>query len=68
MNILVDYVDRPTLAAALNVSLRTIARYECQANGLPSVMLGGRKLYRLESVHKWIEARETHPHRRRKAA
>ena len=49
---LADYVDRPALAGALKVSTRTISRYEGRPDGIPSVLIGGRKLYRLDSVRK----------------
>jgi hypothetical protein len=65
--ILQGYVDRATLATELNVSPRTIARYEALPGGLPSVVLGGRKLYRIDSVTKWVEARERRPNPRRAA-
>lgn len=64
-NILADYVNRPELAAALNVSVRTLSRYEILPDGLPSVLIGGRKLYRVQSVLDWVKSRETHPNKRR---
>ncbi len=64
-NLLEGYVSRPELAAALNVNTRTLSRYENQADGLPSVLIGGRKFYRLESVRRWLECREKYPNQRR---
>lgn len=52
------YLDRATLAAQLNVSERTLSRYESERDGLPSLMLGGRRLYRLEAVREWLQRRE----------
>lgn len=63
---LADYVDRPTLARALGVSTRTIARYENQPDGLSSTTIGGRKLYRGQSVIDWLKERERHPNPRRR--
>jgi hypothetical protein len=63
-----EYVDRPQLAKALGVSVRTIARYEDQPDGLPCTVLGGKKRYRLASIYKWIEGREKRRNTRRKAA
>ena len=63
--LLEEYISRSELATALAVVPRTLARYEALPNGLPSVMIGGRKLYRLESVRRWIEGREQHPNARR---
>jgi hypothetical protein len=65
--ILQGYLDRPSLAEQLRVSERTIARYELLPDGLPSTMLGGRKLYRIEAVMAWIAAREKRPNPRRAA-
>ena len=64
--LIADCVGRRDLAAALNVCERTVARYEAQPDGLPSIKLGGRKLYRLSSVRQWLESRETRPNPRRK--
>lgn len=65
--ILQGYVDRPTLALELRVTPRTLARYEALPDGLPSTVLGGRKLYRVEAVKEWIAAREKRPNQRRAA-
>jgi hypothetical protein len=63
--LLSGYLDREALAAELRVCGKTIARYEAQPNGLPSIKLGGRKLYRVDAVLRWLEARETRPNPRR---
>ena len=55
-DLLAEYIDRPSLAEGLGISTRTIARYE--KRGLPSLMIGGRKLYHLEAVAKWLKASE----------
>jgi hypothetical protein len=66
-SLLGDYIDRKELRAALvppgkpPVSDRTIARYEAQDDGLPSVEVGGRKLYKIESVKEWLGRRERKP-------
>lgn len=65
-DLLAGYVDRPTLAQMLRCSERTIARYEELPDGLPSLSLGGRRLYRVTHVQKWIEQRERHPNPRRR--
>lgn len=72
MAILDDYLTRDQLAAELSpagepISKRTIARYEAEADGLPSVMIGGRKLYRREAVRAWLAKRERQPNPRRAA-
>ena len=51
-----NYIDRAALAEALKCSERTIARYE--KRGLLSLMIGGRKLYSLDAVAKWLKERE----------
>lgn len=66
VDFLADYVDRPTLARALGVSTRTISRYENQPDGLPSTTIGGRRLYRGQSVIDWLKQRERRPNPRRR--
>ena len=56
--LLEDYIDRLTLAEELRVNWRTVHRYENQPDGLPSLLIGGRRMYRLESVKAWLERRE----------
>jgi DNA-binding transcriptional MerR regulator len=56
--LLEDYIDRLTLAEELGVNWRTIHRYENQPDGLPSLLIGGRRMYRLESVRAWLKSRE----------
>ncbi len=49
---------------------RTVARYENEPDGLPSLIIGGRRKYRIESVRAWLERRERRPNptRGRRAA
>lgn len=71
MTTLLDgYVDRAGLAAQLKVSERTLIRYESERDGLPSLMLGGRRMYKLDSVRAWLERRErsANPSRRARRA
>lgn len=65
--LLEDFVDRSQLMADLKVTARTIHRYENQPNGLPSVVIGGRKLYRKSAVMKWVDQQEKKPNQRRSA-
>lgn len=64
------YVNRHELAALLGVSWRTVYRYEEERDGLPSVMIGRRKMYNLDSVKEWLGRRERgrNPSRSRRAA
>lgn len=62
--IMTDYVDRAQLATALRVSPRTVMRMEQRPDGLPSLIVGGRKFYRVSSVKDWLAKRETHPNPR----
>jgi hypothetical protein len=64
-DILSEYLTRAQLAHALRCSERTLARYECSADGLPSVLIAGRKLYHINSVKNWLASRETRPNPRR---
>ena len=63
-----DYIQREELARELKCSERTLARYENQKDGLPSVMIGGRKFYRIEAVNTWLQKRERQPNPARAAA
>lgn len=65
--LLSGYLTRAQLAQGLRCSERSIARYETEPNGLPSVLIAGRKFYRLESVKEWLAKRETRPNPRRGA-
>ena len=67
-NLLNDYLDRASLAKALNCSPRTVARYENLPDGIPSLMVGSRKLYRLAAIREWLERRERKPNPRRRTA
>ena len=66
-DLLEGYIDRRTLARQLGITERTVSRYEAQPDGLPSLMIGGRKLYRIEAVKGWIQKRERRPNPRRAA-
>lgn len=62
-----DYPDRRTLAQRWQVCPRTISRYEAEPNGLPSLLLGGRKRYPWRDACAWLEARIQRPNPRRRA-
>lgn len=66
-DLLDGYLDRSTLAEQLRTSTRTIARYENQPDGLPSLRIGGRKFYRIEAVVAWLTKRERRPNPRKAA-
>ena len=57
LNLLAEYASRPTLAKQWGTCTRTIGRYEKE--GLPSITLGGRKLYPLEGAMAWLKNRES---------
>jgi hypothetical protein len=65
--LLAGYMTRAELAAELDCHERTIARYEGLPDGLPSVTIAGRKLYRLADVRAFIENRFTTPQPVRKS-
>jgi hypothetical protein len=68
-DLLSDYIDRPCLAESWGVSTRTLARYESLPDGLPSLLLGGRRLYHVPTAMGWLEQRleRPNPSRRRRA-
>lgn len=61
MAILDDFLTRDELASELNVTKRTLIRWQNQRDGLPFIMLGGRVLYRRDSVLVWLKDLETWP-------
>jgi hypothetical protein len=65
---LADYPDRATLAQRWQVCPRTISRYENEPNGLPNLMLGGKKRYPWRDACAWLEARVRRPNPRRRTA
>jgi hypothetical protein len=64
---LADYPDRPTLAKVWGVSPHTILRYEQLPDGLPSLMLGGRKRYPWKEALAWLQSRVKRPNPTRAA-
>jgi excisionase family DNA binding protein len=65
MALLDEYLSREELAAELKVSKRTLARWQDQADGLPVTRIGGRTLFRVDSVKAWLKAHERRPNSRR---
>lgn len=63
-------VDRPTLAAQLRTTCRTIGCYEREPDGLPYIRIGKRHYYRPAAVADWIARRERqhNPSRKRRRA
>jgi phage terminase Nu1 subunit (DNA packaging protein) len=62
------YLTRDQLAAELNVTPRTICRWQEMPDGIPHVQVGGRIYYRAASIKAWLESRERSPNKRRAAA
>jgi hypothetical protein len=56
-----EHPDRPTLAKELGVSEHTVHRYELLPNGLPSLMIGGKKRYPRKTTAAWLESRIHRP-------
>ena len=55
-DLLGDYVDRSTLAEAWGICPRTVAAYEKQ--GLPSIVIGGKKRYPINGISAFLKSRE----------
>jgi hypothetical protein len=72
--LLEGHTDRDGLARYFDVTTRTIMRWEkLEDGGLPRIELGGRVLYNIESVKRWLAKREQSfslptPRRRRTTA
>jgi hypothetical protein len=57
--LLEGHTDRDGLAKYFDVTTRTIMRWEKLGDGgLPRIELGGRVIYNIESVRRWIAKRE----------
>ena len=57
--LLEGHTDRDGVAKYLHVTTRTIARWEkLEDGGLPRIELGGRVIYNIESVKRWLAKRE----------
>ncbi len=54
------YLRPPQLAGRLGVSLRTLNRWHAERTGPPRITKGRLVLYRLEALHRWLEANEGH--------
>jgi hypothetical protein len=67
-DLLSGFVDRPTLAEQLGCCDRTLKRYESEPDGLPHMILAGRKLYPVAGVQAWLAKRVVRPNPRRKGA
>lgn len=52
-----DYLTRADLAAELNVSERTIERYDAMRIGPPRVKIGSRWYYPRPGARDWLTAR-----------
>lgn len=55
-SLLADYWVQEELAAELNVSIRTLARWHSLRMGPPRTLLGKSVLYRKDSVRDWLLA------------
>jgi hypothetical protein len=56
--ILDGYIRRAELARMLDVTERTVYRWELLRIGPPRVVVGALILYRVDSIQKWLESRE----------
>ena len=58
LNFTSEYLDRPTLASALNVNVRTLDRWHVERRGPARTVVGRRILYRTAAVREWLQANE----------
>jgi len=58
-----DFIDTPAVAALLDVTPNTVARWrtQCRAQPLPFFRVGGRRLYRRADVLAFVEAGRRKP-------
>ena len=64
-DLLEGLISRADAARAAGCSERTLARYENEADGLPSIQWAGRRYYRIEAFRDFILKRERKPNPRR---
>jgi predicted site-specific integrase-resolvase len=57
-DLLADYLSETELARILGRTQRTLLRWRSIGKAPPYTRVGGRILYRIEAVRKWLEARE----------
>ena len=57
--ILDGYLRRREAARELQVSERTMSRWEAQNIGPPAIRVGKTILYRIESLQAWLRSRES---------
>lgn len=62
-----ELISDEQLALDWHVTQRSLARYEKQPDGLPFVLLGGRKYRPVKACRAWLERRIRKPNPRRAA-
>lgn len=55
------YLTEAEVAAILGVELKTMKNWRAAKDGPPHTQAGGSTLYRIDSVTKWLAAREVRP-------
>lgn len=63
-----ELIPDAALAAEWKTTQRSLRRYENEPNGLPYLMLGGRKWRPRKACGAWLASRVKMPNPRRKAA
>ena len=62
-----DHLTREQLADEWGVHQRTVARYEALPDGLPYLMIGGRKWYPVDGARAFMARRRVNPNPTRRA-
>jgi hypothetical protein len=57
-NILDGYLDRVECAKQLDVTVRTLERWESLREGPPITKIGRKSVYSIASLRKWLESCE----------
>ncbi len=52
-----EYADRKQLAEELDISVRTLARYDGLREGPPRMMLAGKVFYHRQLAREWLKSR-----------
>lgn len=64
--VLDGFISAEELATELDVSVRTLGRWDAQRTGPPRVLIGRKPYYRVDGARAWLATRERGALRRRR--
>jgi hypothetical protein len=57
-SLLKDFFSESTLAAELDVTIRTLRRWRRERTGPSVTHIGRKRMYRIDAVERWLASRE----------